>query len=308
MVAKRTLVIGGLGFIGKHLVPALVEAGHEVTVQDVLPIDTAKKQLHKDVKYVWKSMLDLNEKDLINIDNVAFLAAVADVPFAIASPSWTIYQNLLGVTQCLEVARYMKNPPKILIMSSESVYGKVQLDHLPIQETEALNPANVYGVSKAACDMLARTYANSFDLPIVVFRSTSLYGEQSRSQQVIPLFINQALREQNITIDGDGSQTRDFNYVGNMVHAIKLLFDSDITSGVFNIGSGADVDLQELTKMIIRLTGSKSQIEYREWRPGEKGIKLFVSLDRAKQILHYEPKFTFEEGMKRTIEYWRGVK
>jgi UDP-glucose 4-epimerase len=303
---SKDLVVGACGFLGRHLIPSLLADGNEVVAQDILPPDTARKLLPSSVKYVWKSMVDMNQTDLDGVDNVALLAAVTDVPFAINSPQWTFYQNTAGPIATLEVARRMKTSPKILIMSSESAYGRVPLDHLPIREEEALRPANIYGASKAAADMIARLYNEAFGVPAVVFRSTSMFGEMSRSAQVIPIFINQALDNRDITIEGDGSQTRDFNYVGNMVGAIQKLFNTpELRSGIFNIGSGADISLKELAEMIIKLSGSSSIITYKDWRPGEKGIKLMVSLDNSHNILGYHPVYTFEQGMERTINWFR---
>jgi UDP-glucose 4-epimerase len=301
----KTLVIGGSGFLGSHLIPRLLEKGHDVTVQDVLSKDEAfkiKDYIPK-IKYQWKSVFDINSKDIEGFDNVAFLAAVTDVPLAMNSPHWTIYQNVDAVVSYLEALKKVDKAPRTLYMSTESVYGKIPYEHLPATEDESFRPANIYGVSKCAAELMIRAYKNQFDFPIVIFRSTSLFGERCRSSQVIPIFIRQALKNEPLTMEGDGSQTRDWNYVGNMANAIAEVLNNNIGDGVYNIGTGTDMSLKEVAEKILLMTGSKSEIVYKPWRAGEQGIKLSVSIEKAKRELNYKPIYTFDEGLLRTCNY-----
>lgn len=301
---SRVLVIGGAGFLGYHLVDSLLESGNEVKVHDIIPREAATKlkDFGKDIDYVWKSTLDVSEEDFKGIDNVVHLAAQADVPLSITSPKWTWIQNTESVLNLLEVLK--RKPCKSIFMSSDAVYGRVPEDRIPIKEEEPFRPTNAYGASKGAMELLIRAYAEQWNLPLIVFRCAGMYGEESRPKQVIPTFIRQALGGEDITVEGTGEQTRDFNYVKNTIYAMQKAMKPEIGHGVWNIGSGKETSIRELAEMIIKITGSNSKIVETAWRPGEKGIKLFMSIEKAKKELGYEPQYSMEESLKRTIDWY----
>lgn len=303
----KTLVIGGGGFLGGYLVPRLLNAGHEVIVQDVLSTEFLTKltPVMSRITFQWKSMLDIVPSDFDGIDNVALLASVTDVPLAIRSPHWTVHQNIDGIVTYLEAVKKLDKKPKTIFISSESVYGSYSVAPL-IREEDPLHPTNIYGVSKAAAEMAFDAYRKQFKVPSVILRSTSMYGPNSRHQQVIPIFIKQALANKPLTMEGDGSNTRDFNYAGNMADAIMTIFDrKEIDNGVFNIGGGDDISILELGMLIINLIESDSEIAYKDWRPGEQGVKLHMSIDKAKHAFNYSPKVNLHDGLKMTIDWVR---
>lgn len=302
---KKTLVTGAAGFLGSHLVPRLLSLGHDVTAMEVIPKDSAAKLsgVSDRIKYMWKSVVDATSEDFTGYDYLVHLAAQADVPLSISSPRWTFFQNLDSDIALLEAARKVSNLSKILYMSTENVYGDIPPDRLPARESEPFHPSNVYSASKAAGELLINAYARQWNLPVVVLRSTTLFGENSRMKQAIPIFIRQALKSEPVTVEGDGAQTRDFNYVGNMVEGIVTALNSDYRQGVWNIGSGREVSINELAKMIIKLTNSESKVVNTQWRPGEKGLRLSVSIEKAEKELGYKPKWSLEEGLKRTIAW-----
>ena len=164
-------------------------------------------------------------------------------------------------------------------MSSKNVYGKAE--KLPIDEEQPLKPTDPYGASKAAADLICQSYSTAFELPITVIRSSGLFGPKSRLQQVIPIFIKQALSNSQITIEGDGSQSTDFNYVQNLVDAIISISESNIY-GVYNVAYGKEYSIKEIADMILKKTNSKSSIKSLPWRSGEKGMKLSLSIDKAR--------------------------
>jgi UDP-glucose 4-epimerase len=308
----KTVVIGGAGFLGSHLVPFLLEAGHEVAVQDVLPgeIATRLKGVMKEISYRWKSALDVTADDLDPYDYVVHLAAQGDAPLAISSPKWTYNLNLDATMAVLEAARHRVNKGqgdsfKLLYMSSDSVYGRVPPERLPATEEEPMHPANTYGASKGAAELLIDAYVSQWNVPIMVLRSTTMFGEGSRPSQAVPIFIRQALKGEPITIEGDGSQTRDINYVKNVAKAILKALRSPRSKGTWNVGSGREISIKELAELIIKITGSKSQIVSKPWRPGERGLRLFLSIEKAKNDIQYTPIYSQQEGLERTIDWMK---
>ena len=195
-------------------------------------------------------------------------------------------------------------------MSTDTVYGRVSPDKLPIIEESTLNPTNVYSATKVAMEALCHAYHSQFDIPITILRATSIFGERGRLKQVVPIFVSQALANSPITLEGDGSQSRDFCYVGNLVEGILKavdLPDSRNKWGIFNIGSGRETTLKTLADLIIKLTDSRSEVVYKPWRPGEEGVRLSISIEKARRFLKYEPKVSLEDGLAKTINWMRSL-
>jgi len=302
-MSQHFFITGGSGFVGSHLVEHLIEKNQNVTVADLMPPSNSNKLVpyFDKIKYLWKNMNDLQEKDFENIDYVIYLAAQADVPLAISSPRYTFDINVMSLVHVLELLR-SKPKTKLVYMSSKNVYGKVPEDKIPIIEDETLRPTDPYGASKAAADLTCQSYSKAYNLPITILRSGGIFGPRSRPAQVIPTFINQALKNEDITIQGDGSQATDFNYIMNLVEAIILAAEKDV-NGIYNISFGEEVSIKELAKLIIEMTGSKSKINYLPWRPGEKGMKLALSIEKARKELEYHPKVSLKNGIQKTIDW-----
>ena len=300
---SHSLVIGGAGFVGSHVIERFLEDENQVTVADVIPLEGARNlsPYVSRIKYLWKSADDLQLADLDGIDSVIFLASQADVPLALSSPRYTFHRNILGLINVLELLR---SSPKtrLVYMSTKNVYGIVPPERVPIVEEETLRPSDPYGASKAAADLACQSYANAYGMPIVVLRGSGVFGPRSRLRQVVPIFIKQALSNSAITIEGDGSQITDLNYVGNLVDAIVLATQKNVR-GVYNIAYGDDISILQLAQEILDTTKSKSKITFAPWRPGEKGLRLALSIDKAKRELGYSPKVSIREGLKRTVEW-----
>lgn len=297
------LITGGSGFVGSHLVEQLTENGHKVTVTDIMPSESANKlaPFLNRIKYSWKSTIDLENKDFEDIDCVIYLAGQADVPLALSSPRYTFDANVMGLVNVLEILR-SKPKTKIIYMSTKNVYGTVPPNRIPITEDEGLRASDPYGASKAAADLACQSYAKAYGMPIVILRSGGVFGPRSRPKQVIPTFIRQALANNPITIEGDGSQATDYNYVKNLVEAIVSAAEKEAV-GVYNVAYGQDVTILELANLVIELTGSESQITYVPWRPGEKGLRLVLSIEKAKRELGYCPRISLRDGIQRTVEW-----
>ncbi|MCS4538191.1 MAG: GDP-mannose 4,6-dehydratase [Thaumarchaeota archaeon] len=304
---SQGLVIGGAGFVGSHVIERFLNDGNQVTVADIIPLEGARNlgSHVSEIKYLWKSADDLQLADLDGIDSVIFLASQADVPLALSSPRYTFHSNILGLINVLELLRSSPKT-KLVYMSTKNVYGIVPPERVPIVEEEALRPSDPYGASKAAADLACQSYANAYGMPIVVLRGSGVFGPRSRLRQVVPIFIKQALSNRAITIEGDGSQITDLNYVGNLVDAIVLATQKNVR-GVYNVAYGNDISILQLAEEILDITKSKSKITFVPWRPGEKGLRLALSIEKAKRELGYSPKISIREGLKKTVEWLKSL-
>lgn len=304
-MSEHVLVTGGLGFLGFHLVNDLVRMGYQVVIQDIVPRATALAVLSEykgQVTYIWKNTTDFREEDLHKIDYVVHLAGQADVPFSINSPLYTWYANTIISLTLLEAIR--RNPHiKAIFPSTDNVYGAVPPERLPISEDEPINPTNQYAASKGAMEIAVRGYANQFGLNLIILRLSGFFGERGRPNQVVQIFIEKALKGEPISIEGDGSQTRDLNYVKNVSYGIVSALRSDTKMGTYNIGGGREVAIKELAELVVKNIDSNSKIEFRPWRLGEKGTRYHLDISRAKKEINYVVKYPLEEGIKRTVEH-----
>ncbi len=300
-------VIGGSGFLGSHLIPPLLNSGHRIKVIDQIPADNASKiQEHlsnPNLSYSWKSILDIDTP--LDDDFVIHLASISDIPFALGSPMQTYLQNVLGT---LALLRHLTDNVKLFVYtSSENVYGRVSPDRIPVGEEECLRPVEPYAASKAAADLLCQSWNRAYGTPTTILRLATIFGERMRLTQVVPIFVRRALQNQPIEIEGDGSQTRDLNYVANTVNAIVRTIERPKKSAgeVYNIGYGRETSILELAESIIELCESSSKINFRAWRPGERGLRLAMSTEKARRDLEYEPEVSTNEGLVRTIKWLR---
>ena len=301
----RVLITGVAGFLGSRLARRLLDEGWDVQGLDIVSKSSANRIRDLPIDYLWASCHDLRTVD---VTHIVHCAAIADIPFAIENPIHTFHQNILGTASMMEVAtsHSKQKIERVIIISSESVYGRAK--HVPITEEEPPNPSNVYGVSKASEEMIARSYHYSKKLPITILRSASMYGEGSRVDQVIPIFLRLALEDKPIVIHGKGLQTRDFNYIDNVIDGIILALKSDDAIGeTFNIASGQEKSIAELAEICKRVTGSKSEIKFEGERAGEEG-RLALDIAKAQRVLGYRAKVDLDEGIQRVTNWMKKVR
>ena len=341
---KRVLLVGA-GFLGKYLLTRMLEGYEEFGTNNkdarienqrelVYVIDKQNPDslfsfpllenfANKDyVKYKWQSMGDVtslyaDKKDgFFNFDAVVITSAIADVPYAMKSPMDTYQTNVLNTLSLMEFLRTIDFDGKIVHMSSESVYGHQPAKKLPMKEDKIIpNPANVYGSSKLAQEQIITTYAKSYGMNATVLRSATMYGPYSRTKQAIPIFIKQVLDRRPITLDGDGTNSRDFVYVEDVARAIELALYADDknfkTKGeIINIGSGKETKFDSLINLIIHTVGLKPddvKIDYRPFRAGEKGLRVVLDIEKAWKLLKYKPEIPMtgldDSGLKSTIAW-----
>jgi len=302
----RVLITGVAGFLGATLARRLIKNEIEVVGMDIVPRDAARRLEGLKLDYRWQSIQDLTS---IDAPFVVHTAAVADVPLAARSPIFTLQQNVLGSAMLLEACARHDGFERIIIQSSESVYGYAR--RIPIPEDEPLNPTNLYASSKAAQEMVAMSYYHSHKLPVTILRSCTLYGPNSRTNQVVPLFIQKALKGEPLRIEGDGNQSRSFNFSENMVDGILAALNEPTAVGeIFNIASGEETTILELAQRVLRLARAdlayqdtwEGLIEFIPARAGETGVRLYPDITKATRILGYHPRVSFEKGLALTIE------
>ena len=292
---SRVLITGVSGFLGARLARRLIRDGWEVIGLDLVPREYAWRLEGVQLDYRWGSCQDIHELDA---PYVVHCASQADVPLSLSAPAYTVSNNVGGTLALLEAAKRHDGLERFLLQSSEEVYGYSPT--LPLKEKQRLNPTNVYGVSKAAQEMLVMAYYHCYRLPVTVLRSSTIIGEGMRRTQVIPIFLSQALRGEPLTIHGDGNQTRDFNWVDNHIEAMVTALTSPRAKGqTINVGSGEERSVNSVAMECVLATGSNSHIQYLPQRPGEQGLRVVLDISRAREVLDYRPRLGFADSLGR---------
>lgn len=308
MVMLRFLVTGGAGFIGSNLVEELLDLG-EVSVIDDLStgdIENIELLVDKGVSFIEASILD-NEK-LVDvsrgIDFIFHQAALPSVSRSIDDPVKSNLVNVSGTLNVLEAAR-KNNVKKVVYASSSAVYGDTV--ELPISESMKPNPLSPYAVSKLAAEYYCRVYSHIYGTPTVCLRYFNVFGPRqnpySEYSAVIPKFISLILEGKAPTINGDGSITRDFVFVKDVVHA-NIQAIKTKAEGVFNIANGKQTSLKELAELIMNKVGTKVEIIYGPNRTGDVQDS-FADITEAKDKLQYTPKYDIKKGLKETIKWYK---
>jgi UDP-glucose 4-epimerase len=307
---KSALVTGGAGFIGSHLVEALISAGCRVAVLDNLSTGNLTNLKHLTGKFSFFQDDIRNQKALYAVAEdcqvIFHLAAVVSVPQTIENPIESAAINEMGSLSVFEVARE-KKVHRVVFSSSCAVYGDDP--RLPKLENMAPNPLSPYAVQKLAAEYYAQMFYDLYGLETAVLRYFNVYGPRqdpsSPYSGVISIFMTKALLNESAVIYGDGNQSRDFIYVQDVVQANLLAATArDVGGQVINIGSGQSVRVNDLWQAICTLSGRNREPQYDRKRPGDIVASL-ADVGRAKELLDFECETTFETGLKSTFEWYR---
>jgi nucleoside-diphosphate-sugar epimerase len=307
---KKCLVTGGAGFIGSHLVERLVGASVQVQVLDNLSSGALKnlELFRKHIHFKQGDVRDLNtlQEMMSGVEVVFHQAAVVSVPQSIEDPVETAMVNDLGTLNVLEAAR-RSGVRRVVFASSCAVYGDLpQLPKKEDMDTKLLSP---YAASKLHGENYARLHAEVYGLETVCLRYFNVYGPRqdpsSPYSGVISIFMDKGVRRQRVTIYGDGEQCRDFIYVDDVVRANLLAAQGKNISGVtINVGTGKSVTVNSLWENIAELASVKGEPERASSRPGD--IRQSVAeISRAQELLGFEPRYSLEEGLRLTWEWYR---
>ncbi len=317
----RVLITGGAGFVGSHLAEALLARGDEVFVLDNLSTGSIDNVLHLKANPAFHYTIDsvTNEPVLAELvdraDIVIHLAAAVGVKLIVEQPVHTIETNVHGTEVVLKVAN--KKKKLVLIASTSEVYGKSA--DVPFHEEAdlVLGPTSkhrwAYACSKMIDEFLALAYWKERKLPVIIVRLFNTVGPRQTGQygMVIPNFVRQALAGQPITVFGDGTQSRSFTYVGDVVRAMVALINEPRAIGqVFNIGNSVEITISELAARIKAMTGSASPIVIipydQAYEAGFEDMPRRVpDISKIRALVGYEPEVQLEETLTRVIEHFR---
>ena len=311
---KSVLVTGGAGFIGSNITEALLLQGYRIVVLDDMSTGKMENILElqgsDNLKFIHGSILDSGLlRSTIKSEHITLIshqAAVPSVAKSVKDPIKTIDVNITGTTNLFHIAAEY-GCKRVVFASSSSVYGDTP--ELPKRESMPMNPKSPYAVSKASKEMLASVFTSLYGLQIIGLRYFNVYGRRQNPASdyaaVIPKFITKALRNEALTIEGDGLQTRDFTYIDDVITAnINALTKEDVPSKVFNIASGERISILNLAALIREATGSNSEIAYRPQRQGDVRDSL-ADVDLARMHLAYAPKYKINQGLSEAVAWYR---
>ena len=306
MALRKSLVTGGAGFIGSHLVGALLEKGSEVIVLDNFSTGRPQNLDHvsEKIKVIECDISQSGEwqDSLKDVEIFFHLAALADIVPSIEKPDNYYQSNVNGTFNILEACRKYK-VKKVVYLASSSCYGIP--DKYPTKETAEIRPQYPYALTKYLGEQLVMHWCEVYDIPAVSLRLFNVYGPRSRTSgtygAVFGVFLAQKLAGKPYTVVGDGTQTRDFTFVSDVVNAIITAAEGDVSGEIINIGSDNTYSVNRLVELL------GGDVVHIPKRPGEPDCT-WADISKAKKLLNWEPKVSLEKGvgiLLDNIDYWR---
>ena len=308
---KYCLVTGGAGFIGSNLSRYLAKLGAKVLVID--DFSTGRKENTLDFERLDIQLIesDISQQEQTSryfsgIEYVFHQAAVPSVPRSIAEPWLTNNSNVNGTLAVLENCR-LNNVTKVVFAASSSAYGDSEV--LPKEVSMKPSPLSPYAVQKLTGEMYCKTYFDNFGLRTTALRYFNVYGPHqdpnSEYSAVIPIFIKRALANKPITIYGDGSTSRDFTFIDDVIQAnLRAAISTKSDGHVVNVAYGDRFTLTELANKIVDNIGSNSEIEYSDFRKGDV-LHSLADLSTTRDLINYDPQFDLSAGLAKTIDFYK---
>lgn len=308
---KRILVTGGAGFIGSHLCKRLLDEGNEVLCLD--NYFTGKKD--NILELMKNPFFEVVRHDIMNpyyaeVDEIYNLACPASPIHYQYDPIRTINTSVMGAINVLGMANRLK--AKVLQASTSEVYGDPQIHPQPESYWGNVNPIGIrscYDEGKRCAETIFMDYHRQYKVRIKIIRIFNTYGPNMHPKdgRVVSNFIVQALQGKDITIYGEGSQTRSFQYIDDMIEGMTRMMDTeDSFTGPVNIGNPCEFTIQELAELVLRMTGSKAKIVYQPL-PSDDPAQRRPDISLAKSKLNWEPTIALEDGLKETINYFKRI-
>ena len=305
---KRILVTGGAGFLGSHLCDRLIEAGNDVICLDNL-FTGSKDNIRHLLSNPYFEFIrhDVTEPIYLEVDQIFNLACPASPVHYQYNPIKTAKTSVLGAMNMLGLAKRVK--ARILQASTSEVYGNPEVHPQPEEYWGKVNPIGIrscYDEGKRLAETLFFDYHRQNGVDIRVIRIFNTYGPRMNLSdgRVVSNFIVQALKGEDITVYGDGTQTRSFCYVDDLIDGMVRMMETENFTGPVNIGNPVEFTMLELAEKIVALTGSASKIVHRPL-PSDDPLQRRPVIDLAKEKLGWAPKILLEEGLEKTIKYFR---
>lgn len=302
----KILVTGGAGFIGSHISDAYIDAGHSVTIIDDLSMGV-KENINPKAKFYQLDIRDEKVKEIFEqekIDVVNHHAAQMDVRKSVDDPMFDASVNVVGVLNLLENCKKFGVKKFIFASTGGAIYG--EQDYFPADENHPVRPLSPYGITKLATEKYLFYYEQVFGLPYVVLRYANVYGPRQNPHGeagVIAIFAKKMLEGGQPLINGDGKQTRDYVFVGDVVRANLLALEYG-KSDIFNIGTGTETDVNTLFQKIRWLANSNCQELHAPAKRGEQ-LRSVLDIKNIRNILDWRPRVELEEGLKLTVEFFK---
>lgn len=315
MMGKKVLVTGADGFIGSHLTEELVKNGYEVKAFTMYNsfntwgwLDTLPADIMRNVEVFSGDVRDPNgvREAMTGCEAVFHLAALIAIPFSYHSPDAYVDTNIKGTLNILQAARAL-NTERVLITSTSEVYGTAQ--YVPIDEKHPFQGQSPYSATKIGADRLAESFYRSFNLPISIVRPFNTYGPRQSARAVIPTIITQLLAGKTEIKLGALTPTRDFNYVKDTAAGFIAIYESEQTIGQeINIATQQEISIGQLAEELIRQINPEAEIicDEQRLRPEKSEVnRLLGSNEKLKQLTKWKQRFSFEQGLCETIDFFR---
>lgn len=310
---KCALVTGAGGFIGSHLCEKLIEKGYKVRAFVKYNSRNFWGWLDNSL---YKEKIEIIAGDIRNydtlkdamsgVDAVFHLAALIGIPYSYHSPDSYVDTNIKGTLNILQVAQEL-GIKRLIHTSTSEVYGTAQ--SIPITETHPINPQSPYAATKSAADFIALSFYRSFNLPVVILRPFNTYGPRQSARAIIPTVITQILEGRKKIKLGSLSPTRDFTYVEDTIEGFIKATESKAAIGeTINLGNNSKISIRDLAVLISKLMEVKIEIEFDQQRkrPKQSEVeRLQADNEKAKRILKWSPKYSLEEGLEKTIDWFK---
>jgi UDP-glucose 4-epimerase len=307
---EKILIIGGMGFLGKNLALSLA-AKNEVIIFDKY-IDTSVVKKLERIKLIKGDIRSYNFNRLFNREDISYvfhLAALVGVEKVSKRPSETINIELTGISNVLHSLKGC-SVKRFIYSSSSCVYGETNSKHDSI-ENGRLKPLGCYGCAKLLAEEALKEYSNTMGVNYSIIRYFNVYGRFQKSKMVVPRFFEQALNNRPITIYGDGTQTRDFTYIKDAVAAtIRIAEHKNSKNDIFNVGTGRENSILQLTKLIKAISKSSSPIIFAEIpkpRTYYEVRRRVCNTNKLKKILGFECKTTLKAGLRLSLPYFKNL-
>lgn len=306
------LVTGGCGFIGSNFINYYKEKNPYVKIINFDKLDycSDKTGVNHDKLIIG----NLKNKDLVlhilndhNIDTVIHFAAQTHVDNSFGNSLEFTIDNILGTHTLLECCKVYNKIKRFIHISTDEVYGEVDIDHKGCSEKSLLNPTNPYAATKAGAEFIARSYYYSFNMPIIITRGNNVYGPRQYPEKLIPKFINQLLNNEKCTIHGKGETRRNFIFVADVVKAIEVILQKGIINNIYNIGTNNEYSVSEIADKLIKYLKPDDKVEDWIQYVSDRNFNDYRYAIKSNELhnLGWEEETNFDKGFEYTIEWFK---